>query len=235
MCLDFESGALDSKWAKPPANAKVETGKAAHGTHAMHFSGFKGGLSTVIDTTNLTGITNVMWGRFYLYVSPGAPTGHGGLVRAVDQAGNWYELGFESNSYLGNWHQGRYTSLEKAMNSTYVIPHEKWTCVEFLFDGAAPDVAQIWSDGDAVTYSKVKDYCTGAGCKLTLPKVQQFASFDIGIEFYHGISLDPTMWAGDGAPSSPTCGSTTSLSTRSVLGVFEATKSHSGARGTTLR
>jgi hypothetical protein len=214
VCIDFESGKLDTGWTLGSNNsagtsAKVETTRAAHGQYALHLTGFHMGTSTLIHTAELGSIKDVMWGRYYLYMDPGAPTGHGGMVRAFDQAKDWYELGFEYNSFLGNWHPATPNPgnwIEKAMRSHDTIPQKKWACVEFLFDGAKPDVAQIWYDGVQVTYYSVISYCTNgsgpaAGCDVTLGKASQFKTFDIGAEFYHGVSLDPKMWAGDGPPT----------------------------------
>ena len=92
------------------------------------------------------------------------------------------------------------------MRSHDTIPAKKWACVEFLFDGNKPDVTQIWYDGVQVSYYSVISYCTNgtgaaAGCDVTLAKANQFKSFDIGTEYYHGTSLDPNMWGGDGPPT----------------------------------
>jgi hypothetical protein len=214
VCLDFESGKLDAAWTFGSGNsagtsAQVEAGLAAHGQYALHLKGFHMGTSTLIHTSKLGAIKDVMWGRYYLYMSPGAPTGHGGMVRAFDQAGDWYELGFEYNSFLGNWHPHRPNAagaIEKAMRSHDKIHGDSWVCVEFSFDGVQPNVAQIWYDGVQVQYYSVIDYCdsgqgAAAGCNITLDKARQFTSFDVGTEFYHGVSLDPNMWAGDGPPT----------------------------------
>jgi hypothetical protein len=205
VCLDFESGNLDQGWTTNATNARVESGNAAHGKYALHLSGFQQIKSTLIHTAQLGAIKDVMWGRYYLYMDPGAPTGHGAMLRAFDERGDWYELGFEFNSFLGNWHPampnpGSWT--EKAMRSHNVIPGKQWVCVEFLLDGATPDVTQIWYGGQKVTYYSVISYCSNkpATCDITLSKAVQLKSFDIGTDFYHGISLDPTMWAGNGPP-----------------------------------
>ncbi len=214
VCVDFESGKLDAGWSLGSNNsagtsAKVESGQAAHGMYALHLTGFHMGTSTLIHTTQLGDIKDVMWGRYYLYMDPGAPTGHGGMVRAFDVAKDWYELGFEYNSFLGNWHPATPNAggwIERAMRTHDTITGKSWVCVEFQFDGAKPEVAQIWYDGKQVSYYSVISYCEkgngpGSGCEVTLTQANQFASFDIGVEFYHGTSLAPDMWSGDGPPT----------------------------------
>jgi hypothetical protein len=181
VCIDFEAKALDSRWRGAGTSVTVEPGKAAHGMYALHLTNLQPGSSRVISTTQMGTITNVIWGRFYLYMTPGAPNGHGSLVTATDQAGNWYELGFQFNAYHGNWHVPAGVP-ERWMNSKVIIPGDRWVCVEFLFDGATPAVTKVWSDGVAVAYSQVAS-------SPALVKVQQFRRFEIGFHPSHGTSL----------------------------------------------
>jgi hypothetical protein len=170
VCLDFESG-KDPKWTGIGTN--VQMGQAAHGDYAFH-----GPPKSQLTLTQLGSITNVMWGRFYLHMTPGAPQGHGELVGAFDQANNWYELGFEFNGLQGNWHGN---GGEKYMRSKPPVP-DKWVCVEFEFDGATPAVAQIWMDGVAVMFYDVSNLAGPS-------KVTKFTKFEIGYNPYHGTSL----------------------------------------------
>jgi hypothetical protein len=104
---------------------------------------------------------------------------------------NWYEVGFEHNAYLGNWHVLPRGVPEKYMRSKFVIPKATWACVEFTFDGATPDMAKVWSDGTQVMFDDI-------ATTPTIMKAVQFTSFDIGIVFYHGTSL--TVYDGNDAP-----------------------------------
>ncbi|HET6283682.1 MAG TPA: hypothetical protein VFH73_22190, partial [Polyangia bacterium] len=136
VCLDFEKG-VDPKWTGMTAG-NMQMGKAAHGQSAFH-----GPPGSMLSTTQLGTITNVVWGRLYLHMTPGGPVGHGELVGVYDQANNWYELGFEFNGLQGNWHGN---GGEKYMRTKTKIP-DKFVCVEFQFDGATPAAAKIWMDG----------------------------------------------------------------------------------------
>ncbi len=192
LCLDFESGKVDAPWTAPNnANAKVEEGNAAHGRYAMHLSNLHSHPTLFLHAAQMPGIKDVLWGRFYLYMDPGAPVGHGALVRAFDMQTNWYEVGFETNSYLGNWHVLPGGVPERYMRSKFNIPKKAWACVEFNFDGATPDMAKVWSDGTAVMFDDIAK-------TPTIMKTVQFTTFDIGIVFYHGTSL--TSYDGDTAP-----------------------------------
>jgi hypothetical protein len=190
LCIDFEDGTVDPPWSLPASNANVEEGMAAHGRYAMHLSNLhaipkngSGQPQLYLRAAQMQGFKNVVWGRFYLYLDPGAPTGHGALVRVNDDKTNWHEVGFESNSYFGDWHTGVVGNPEQYERSKDVIPKATWACVEFFFDGAAPALPRVWGDGVEVVFDDIGGPATG------LQKSGQFESFDIGIVFYHGGSL----------------------------------------------
>ncbi len=180
LCLDFEKAA-DPKWTGITAN-NVQMGKAAHGMAAFH-----GPPGSMLTATQLGSITNVVWGRFYLHMAPGAPVGHGEMVGVYDQANNWYELGFEFNGLQGNWHGN---GGEKYMRTKTKIP-DAYICVEFLFDGATPSVAQIWQDGQLIQYYDVSPLAGPT-------KVMQFKKIEIGFRPFHSLSL--TSYDGQNPP-----------------------------------
>lgn len=180
VCIDFEDKVL-GKWKASGAGVAVATTKAAHGTSALYLPGLVPGKTTAITTTDMGGITNVMYGRFYLYLEPAAPNGHGALLEAFDQAGNWYELGFQFSNFHGNWHPTGGAS-ERWMNSKVPIPGSKWSCVEFLFDGSVPAVTKIWSDDVEVKYNQVAK-------APELAVVTQFKRVSIGFFPFHGTSI----------------------------------------------
>jgi hypothetical protein len=146
-----------------------------------------------LQTPKMPGIKDVLWGRFYLYMNPAAPLGHGDIVRANDVNTNWYEVGFAqpgtvsttnptTGCYLSDWHTGVSGVPEKGQPSQSVIPAAKYACVEFYFDGATPAVGQVWSDG-------VEVQLAAPPATPVVQKAVQFVSFAIGITLYHGDSL----------------------------------------------
>jgi hypothetical protein len=172
VCMDFEN-LPDAKWTGVGAN--VQMGKAAHGNAAFH-----GPPNSTISTTSLGGITNVVWGRMYLHMTPKAPVGHGAIVMLFDQpgrGGNWYEVGFEYNALQGNWHGN---GGERYMHTKMLMP-DKWVCVEFFADGANGAAIKLWMDGVPVVYSDI------AGAP-SISKTTKFANFTIGLTPYHGLS-----------------------------------------------
>ncbi|HVR62548.1 MAG TPA: hypothetical protein VMU50_11640 [Polyangia bacterium] len=182
-CMDFET-LPDAKWTGAGANVQTGAGKAAHGNAAFH-----GPPSTVVTTTDLGAITNVLWGRFYLHTTPKAPYGHGAIVQLYDGPnGNWYEVGFEYNGLQGNWHGPggeRYMrtsapSADKGGLMGVSIP-DKWVCVEFFADGANAAPVQIWMDGVLLPY-------VDSAKAPTILKTVKFGTFKIGLTPYHELS-----------------------------------------------
>jgi hypothetical protein len=172
VCMDFET-LPDAKWTGIGTN--VQTGHAAHGNAAFH-----GPPGSSISTTSLGTITNTVWGRFYLRMTPKAPVGHGDLVMLFDQPGtkgNWYEVGYEFNALQGNWHGN---GGEKYMRTKMLLP-DQWVCVEFFADGANAAPIQMWMDGVQIVYSDVAS-------TPTISKTVKFANFTIGLTPYHGLS-----------------------------------------------
>jgi hypothetical protein len=213
LCIDFEDGKVSAPWTLPASNAQVEVGNAAHGKAALHLSNLHSvpkngsGQPAVYLQTKLSAWQDVLWGRFYLFMDPGAPVGHGALVRANDSRSNWDEVGFESNgadptrandhspspgAYFADWHTGAGGNPEKYMRSQRTIPQKTWACVEFYFDGRTPALPKVWGDGSEVVFDDI------GGPVTTIQKAVQFDSFEIGIDFYHGGSL--TTYEGDTAP-----------------------------------
>ena len=104
VCLDFESGTLDAKWRMLGINMTVGTDMKAAGQYALHFSNLQPKVQQMITTTDVAAIGSVMWGRFYVHMTPGAPDGHGAFVYGYDQDNERYEVGFENNCFMGDWH-----------------------------------------------------------------------------------------------------------------------------------
>jgi hypothetical protein len=182
LCLDFEDNSIGAEWTGD-GQGSIQSAQVAHGGYA--YRGYGGPL---LNTAALEAFTNVMWGRLYLYMSPGAPNGHGALVGVFDQAENWYELGYEFKGLLANWHG---LGGERAIRSHPDIPGDAWVCVEFLFDGATPADAAIWMNGEPVEYYMPSDF------DGPLP-VTTFEHLFVGFSPYHGLSL--TDYGGEEPP-----------------------------------
>ena len=206
LCIDFEDSSQygpsgkGAPWTLPPQNAAVDQSNPAHGRYAMHLSNLTSipkngsGNPALYLQTPITGIQDTMWGRFYLSMAPGGPMGHGVIVRADDEHTNWDELGFEYNSYMGDWHTGFGGNPEKYEHMGSIpIPMKTYACVEFYFDGKTPAEPRIWADGVELTFGSV------GGPAAAIQAAGKFVTFKIGIVFYHGGSL--TVYSDDTPPA----------------------------------
>lgn len=181
LCVDFEGGKIPADWTMKGTPGEVTTVKAAHGRYAFHIPASMNP-TVQLETTKLGVLKNVVWARFYLIMAPGSPTGHGAIFNAWDQKANWYEVGSEYNSFFGNWHVASNWANERIMRSAVKVSGEAWNCVEAEFDGAKPDVARIWVDGQPVAY--VKPASTPGP-----EPVERFVKLQIGWQPFHGSSL----------------------------------------------
>jgi hypothetical protein len=184
LCIDFESGIDTAIWT---GNAKsVDTTDFAHGGHSYH--AYPGG--GFLKTTKMGTIKNVVWGRFYVHMKPGAPGGHGEIVGVYDTSGDWYEIGWQFNGILGNWHG---LGGEKPLRSMPTIV-DKWYCVEFLFDGATGVMPQWWIDGAEAQYYMPVPAAKG-------PRVEtQFTHLEVGMTSFAGLGLMQNPYGNNNPP-----------------------------------
>ena len=149
--------------------------------YAMHLSNLHSHPQLFLHVAQMPGIKDVLWGRYYLYMDPGAPRSRRAGQEAFDMQTNWYEVGFEQcvPRQLA-CSPGRRSREVHAQQIRH--PQEDWACVEFTFDGATPNMAKVWSDGTPVMFDDIAK-------TPTIMKTVQFTTFDIGIVFYHGTSL----------------------------------------------
>jgi hypothetical protein len=159
----------------------IEEGHAAHGTAALHVDHLtkKILLAHADGAARLGGITNVMWGRLYLYMKPGAPAGHGYFFAARDDTDALWEVGFEYNAFFGMW-TGK--TPERYMRSKDKIPGDRWVCVEFLLDAATPTAPRIWYDGTEVKFTTIAN-------RPGPLAAARFQKVELGWRPTHGTSL----------------------------------------------
>jgi hypothetical protein len=197
ICLDFENG-LDANWTGGNA-ANVVTTDKAHGTKSYKAYTYPGGSS--LKTTKFGSITNVMWGRFYLRMTPGpkpvpadtpgAPGGgHANLIAAY-QGTNWWELGVQFNGLMGVWHEA---GGENPLRSHPNIM-DQWYCVEMLFDGSKTDFTKWYIDGKEV------EYYMGEPNNSHKPKTfTQYDTLTVGITPYSNLPISSEKYGADTTP-----------------------------------
>ncbi len=178
LCLDFENGIDTTVWTGGTPNA-ITTVDFAHGGHSYKLYPMGGGTMTV---KQLGTITNQLWGRFYVHFKPEAPYGHGNILGAYDPAQNWYEIGWQFNGILGDYHLA--SNRERATRSDPVLG-DQWYCIESFFDGTATNMPVWWIDGQMAAYYM-------ADAPPPVPVVlQQFAKITVGFTPYAALGLNP--------------------------------------------
>jgi len=198
LCLDFESAIDKATWTGG-SDAAVSTMDKAHGTHSYHAYPNAG----VLTTIKLGTITNDMWGRFYLRMTPGnknppgpapagtpgAPGGHGNIVGAFE-GGAWYEIGWQFNGLMGVWHNGGENPLRSHPNIM-----DQWYCVELHFDGTKTDMPTWYVD------SAMVEYYMGEPNNNTKPHViTKFDKITIGFTSYAGLGINPMPYGNNNDP-----------------------------------
>jgi hypothetical protein len=178
LCIDFENGIDTTLWTGGTPSAIVTT-DFAHGGHSYKLYPMGGGTMTV---KQLGTITNQLWGRFYVHFKPEAPYGHGNILGAYDPANNWYEIGWQFNGILGDYHLA--SNRERATRSKPVLV-DQWYCIESFFDGTATNMPVWWIDGQMAAY-----YMPDAPPPVPVV-LQQFAKITVGFTPYAALGLNP--------------------------------------------
>jgi|GEM_PF-2701779 hypothetical protein len=187
LCIDFENGIDTTIWTGGTASA-ITTVDAAHGTHSYRLYPMGGGLLTV---KQLGPITNQLWGRFYVHFVPEAPGGHGNILGAYDQSNNWYEIGWQFNGILGDYHTN---NSERPLRSMpYLV--DQWYCIESFFDGTQTNMPVWWINGE------VPDYYMPDNTTLIPTLVTQFAKITVGFTPYAGLGIPQTPYGNSGPPA----------------------------------
>jgi hypothetical protein len=178
LCIDFENGIDTTIWTGGTASA-VTTADYAHGGHSYLLYP-KGG--AVLKVKNLGPITNQLWGRFYVHFTPEAPYGHGNILGAYDPSNNWYEIGWQFNGILGDYHLAN--NSERATRSKPTLV-DQWYCIESFFDGTMMNMPVWWIDGQEPQYYM-------ADPPGPIPKLlTQFAMITVGFTPYAALGLNP--------------------------------------------
>jgi hypothetical protein len=186
LCIDFEDGIDTSVWTGGTPSAIVTT-DFAHGGHSYRLYPMSGG---VLKATKLGTITNQLWGRFYVHFEPGAPGGHGNILGAYDQSNNWYEIGWQFNGILGDYHAA---NGERPLRSMPTLV-DQWYCIESFFDGTQTNMPAWWING------QVPDYYMPDNTTLIPKIVTQFMTITVGFTPYAGLGLNDNPYGNSNPP-----------------------------------
>jgi len=184
VCLDFENG-IGSGWSASGA-ATTDAVHVARGQGALHIKG----VGSIKATLPANG--GKIWGRVFLWFAKTYPlprtnsslvnTKAGGsdyrvmMRRASFAAHNW-----DGTEHVSECHADVNCSADARARAA--IPIEKWTCVEWFFDGASGRPAEIYQQGVRLEFS---DYNPG------WPKATSFSTMQIGNIPWHNEQVE--MW-----------------------------------------
>jgi hypothetical protein len=206
VCFDFEQGTIPAGWTLAMVQGSgatvVDSDKAHSGKFALHMKNFSGDQPQHSLLAQLpANFGGTLWGRAFVYNTPKGPAEHGSLIKARYANASspdidWYEVGYELARYDGIWHSPLPPSglPEWTLRSDTDIAIDRWTCVEWLFDGqngSAPEAAdpRIWQDGSEVNWLEKFVYDDPAVPMDTprpnTPKATNFVSFEVGLTMYH--------------------------------------------------
>ena len=155
---DFESGALNPAVWTVRTSGKVEVSvqqaQAAHGQSALRIHTPKGGTRDygfIVATHLPDSLRAQVFGRAYVFISPGMPAGHDVLLNAGSPGypiSNFLEIGASGGKNVMTSYQQNGADVPRgetlARGSPY--PVGRWFCLEWEFTDH-PDHTIVWIDG----------------------------------------------------------------------------------------
>ena len=156
---DFESGSLNSAVWTVRTSGKVEVSveqtQVAHGQSALRIHTPKGGTRDygfIVATHLPDSLRAHVFGRAYVFISPGMPAGHDVLLNAGSPGypiSNFLEIGASGGKNVMTSYQQNGADVPRgetlARGSPY--PVGRWFCLEWEFTDH-PDHTIVWIDGE---------------------------------------------------------------------------------------
>jgi len=159
----------------------------------------------------------VMWGRAHVFTAGTQPASHAGLFAAyyppVGSATttmttlDWYEVASYTQAYMSIWHPPWPPGFPEAVQvSDTKLTLDKWTCLEWLFDGkndADPMEAatpRVWLDGTELAWPTKFAFSDQDQMNATPPKrnkATNFTVFETGITMWQQMPTPNNWWIDD--------------------------------------
>jgi len=224
LCWDFEEGAIPqgfAPWRTTPSPATGEllvdnTRPYGGSKFSLHAKDLVGGPQHTLKYVLPPNFGPVMWGRLRLYTTPARPMAHAGFFNArypkpgqPDNAPenqlNWYEVASYTQAYMSIFHPPWPPGFpEDVQVSDTQLVLDKWTCVEWLFDGkndADPTQAalpKMWLDGSELAWPQHFTYSEPAGANPPFrDKVGNFTVIELGIVTWQDVPTPTSWWIDD--------------------------------------
>ena len=151
-----------------------------------------------------------------MYTTPTRPEAHAGFFNArypkpgqPDNAPenqlNWYEVASYQQAYMSIFHPPWPPGFpEDVQVSDTQLVLDRWTCVEWLFDGkndADPTqgaLPRMWLDGTELAWPQHFTYSEPAGAKAPFrDKVGNFTVIELGIVTWQDVPTPTSWWIDD--------------------------------------
>ncbi|MGW5558125.1 cellulose-binding domain-containing protein [Micromonospora sp. NPDC003944] len=165
LCDGFESqtGSTPSgDWAvvspdcSGTGTATIDTTTAHSGSRSVRINGTAGYCNHVFirSTKNLAGVGNVRYARVWVRHTTAQPTEHTTMMAMADAADGNRDLRLGGQNGALQWNRASDDATLPEQSPAGVaqslpLPTNRWTCVEFMVDGAAGQL-RTWVDGTAV-------------------------------------------------------------------------------------
>jgi hypothetical protein len=221
LCWDFDDGTIPagfSKWrdTPPSTGTLLVDDTRPFGGHgfSLHAKDLVGGPQHTLKYVLPANFGPVMWGRLRLYTTPTAPDAHAGFFdarfpkpgqpdTAPENQLDWYEVASYTQAYMSIFHPPwppGYPEDVQVSDTKLVL--DRWTCVEWLFDGkndADPKQAalpRMWLDGTELAWPQHFTYPSGAQAPFR-DKVGNFTVIELGIVTWQAVPTPTSWWIDD--------------------------------------
>lgn len=209
LCWDFEEGVIPPGWTKrfdQPSGELLVDGTKPFGAskfslHAKDIVGQQPQKSIIYNLPANFG--PVLWGRMRLFTAGTQPAAHAGFFAAyyppVGSAStamtslDWYEVASYAAAYMSIWHPPWPPGFPEAVQvSDTKLVLDKWTCVEWQFDGkndAGTEAAlpRTWLDGTELAWPTYFAFSEQDQMNAAQPKRNKATHFTV-------IETGMTMW-----------------------------------------
>jgi endoglucanase len=213
ICDDFESqtgSSISGKWSVITPNCQgtgtvqVDSSVAYSGSKSIKVQGGAGYCNHVFfgNTTDVTGIGDTVYGRFFVRHTTLLPTTHVTFMAMKDTAdgGKDLRMGGQSQAMQWNRESDDATLPEQSpagVAKSVPLPTNSWVCVEFLVDGRNGYI-QTWANGQEIEGLRADGTSTPDIDAQWLRKTSwrpRLSDFKLGWEGYGGDS--DTLWFDD--------------------------------------
>ncbi|MBQ1016953.1 cellulose-binding domain-containing protein [Micromonospora sp. D93] len=136
--------------------ATIDTATTHSGSRSVRINGAAGYCNHVFirSTKNLSGVGNVRYGRIWVRHTTAQPTEHTTMMAMADAADSNKDLRLGGQNGALQWNRASDDATLPEQSPAGVaqslpLPTNRWTCVEFMVDGAAGQL-RTWVDGAAI-------------------------------------------------------------------------------------